>query len=105
MNIINLTPHKITFMREETITVPMSGIIARVAVKREQVGELNGLPICRSVFGEVKDLPEPKPDTVYIVSALVAQAVKGKRDDIYIVDDTVRDESGNIIGCRGLGVI
>lgn len=105
MNIINLTPHEITFMGNETITIPTSGIVARVAVKREQVGTLNGLPICRSVLGQVENMPEPKADTVYIVSAMVAQAVKGKRDDIYIVDDTVRDESGRIIGCRGLGVI
>ena len=105
MTIINLTPHEITFMGDEKNTIPTSGIVARVAVKREQVGTLNGLPIYRSVFGQVENLPDPKADTVYIVSAMVAQAVKGKRDDIYIVDDTVRDENGAIIGCRALGVI
>lgn len=105
MEIVNLTPHEIIFMGNKTITIPTSGIVARVAVKREQVGTLNGLPIYRSVLGQVENLPDPKADTVYIVSAIVAQAVKGKRDDIYIVDDTVRDENGRIIGCRALGVI
>lgn len=105
MEMVNLTPHEITFMGNETITIPTSGIVARVAVKREQVGALNGIPVHRSAFGQVENLPEPKADTVYIVSAMVAQAVKGKRDDIYIVDDTVRDDSGRIIGCRALGVI
>lgn len=105
MEMVNLTPHDITFMGNESITIPTSGIVARVAVKREQVGTLNGLPIYRSAFGQVENLPDPKADTVYIVSAMVAQAVKGTRDDIYIVDDTVRDENGRIIGCRGLGVI
>lgn len=105
MEIVNLTPHEITFMGKETITISTSGIVARVTVKREQIGTLNDLPIYRSVFGQVENLPDPKADTVYIVSAMVAQAVKGKRDDIYIVDDTVRDENGRIIGCRALGVI
>ena len=105
MTIINLTPHEITFMGDKKITIPASGNVARVAVKHEHVGTLNDLPIYRSVFGQVENLPEPKADTVYIVSAIVAQAVKGKRDDIYIVDDTVRDENGRIIGCRALGVI
>lgn len=112
MEIVNLTPHEITFMGGKKITIPASGNVARVSVKRKQVGTLNGLPIYRSVFGWVVNLPDPKPDTVYIVSAMVAQAVQGVcdyfyRDDIYIVDDKdiVRDENGRIIGCRGLGVI
>ena len=51
MEIVNLTPHEITFMGGKKITIPASGNVARVSVKRKQVGTLNGLPIYRSVFG------------------------------------------------------
>jgi len=52
-------------------------------------------------FGEVFDLPDPQPDTIFVVSALVAQAVP-ERQDVFIVDDAVRDDQGRIIGARAL---
>lgn len=102
MNIINLTPHAITIIAEDGTKTEFapSGVIARVAQIREQVGTLNGFPLYRNSFGEVVGLPEAKADTVYIVSALVAQAAKD-RDDLVIVDNTIRDENGRIIGARG----
>ena len=59
------------------------------------------VPVNQTRFGEVSDLPDPQPDTIYIVSALVAQAVPD-RQDVFIVDDSVRDEQGRIIGARAL---
>ena len=52
---------------------------------------------------DVYDLPSPQPDTIYIVSRLVAEATR--REDLYIVDDAVRDENGRIIGCRALASV
>jgi hypothetical protein len=52
-------------------------------------------------FGEVFDLPDPQPDTIFVVSALVAQAVP-ERQDVVIVDDAIRDDQGRIIGARAL---
>lgn len=102
MNIINLTPHSITLVAEDGTKTEFapSGIIARVAQIREQVGTLDGFPLYRNTFGEVVGLPEAVADTVFIVSALVAQAAKD-RDDLIIVDNTIRDENGRIIGARG----
>lgn len=85
---------------------PMSGSVPRCATTRVQVGTVtvNGVtvPINRTQFGDVDGLPAPALDTFYIVSALVAQAVKGTRDDVLIVDDAVRDDQGRIIGARAL---
>ena len=107
MKIINLTPHPINFLDAENrviLTVPSSGV-ARVAQRRETIGwvELDGmtLPVTRSVFGAVEGLPAPEAGTIYIVSAITAQAVP-EREDVLIVDDSVRDENGRIIGVRGL---
>lgn len=110
MKLINLTPHAINLMPQgmdgPTITIPSSGTVARCATARAQVGAVTvdgvTVPINRTQFGDVDGLPAPALDTFYIVSALVAQAVKGTRDDVLIVDDAVRDDQGRIIGARAL---
>lgn len=123
MKIINLTPHEINIhipnvwdmeglpnleMNVDhgitTVTIPASGTIARCKTERKVIGNIDGIQITSTVFGEVEGLPEPKEGVVYIVSSLVAQAAKD-RTDVFIPDDTVRDEQGNIIGCRSLGRI
>ena len=105
--IVNLTPHTINFVgQDNTIvaTIPSSGV-ARATQRREIVDTImaNGvtLPIARCTYGDVQGLPEPMDDTIYIVSAITAQAVP-TRPDVFIVDDSVRDENGRIIGVRGL---
>jgi hypothetical protein len=65
---------------------------------------IGGIPVNKSKFGEVENLPEPQEGTIYIVSALTAQAVP-ERKDVYITDDAVRDEQGRVIGCRALAHI
>ena len=111
MNIKNLTPHEIKLVLEngKTLSVPPSGVVVRCEVRRERVGSLlvDGMeiPINRTIFGEIQNLPEPQEGTVYLVSSIVAQAAVQQfphRDDIFIVDDTVRDEKGRIIGARAL---
>lgn len=107
MNIINLTPHAIHIMNgEKTIlrTFEPSGVIARATTERKQIGEIDGIPVFTTTFGVLEGLPESGDGTVYIVSALAAQAAKD-RNDIFIPDDAVRDENGRVIGCRSLGKI
>jgi hypothetical protein len=110
MNIINLTPHKINLMPEggPTVTIPPSGLVARCATSRVQVDTVTvdgiSIPVNQTRFGKVSDLPEPQPDTIYVVSALVAQAVP-ERQDVVIVDDAVRDDQGRIIGARALAYV
>lgn len=104
--IINATPHAVTLMGQDNtvlMTITASGICPRCSVTREVTGTINGIPVNRSVFGEVVGLPDYDPETIYIVSRLVAEAAK--RPDLYVVDDAVRDEQGRIIGCRALATI
>jgi len=77
----NLTPHAIHVRTERgDYTFSPSGQVARVAVTQEVIGDVVGIPIVKSAFGEVEGLPEPQPDTMYIVSTIVAQAVSGRAD-------------------------
>lgn len=105
--IVNLTPHTINFVgQDNTIvaSIPSSGV-ARVAQHREIVDTIVAdgitLPIARCTYGDVQGLPAPEAGTIYIVSAITAQAVP-ERPDVFIVDDSARDENGWIIGVRGL---
>ena len=134
VNIINCTPHDIVFIVEshiddefytiERFIIKKSGIVPRVkevenkidvfkaSVTREsdikEDGYDNGwnlyIDIMKKSFSEVEGLPEPKKDTYYVVSALVAGAAKN-RDDLLIPNDIIRDEEGRIIGCRSLAKI
>ena len=109
MRIVNLTPHALNLMPSgptgPVVTIPPSGQVARCAVDRVQVDTVTvdgiSVPVNQTWFGEVSDLPDPQPDTIYVVSALAAQAVP-ERLDVFIVDDAVRDEQGRIIGARAL---
>lgn len=102
--IVNCTPHAITFVdgKGETIrTIQPSGIIPRVATTYAVAGTIDGIPDEETVYGEVENLPEPEGNTILIVSALVANAVKN-RADLRIPGRQVRDENGRVIGCQSL---
>jgi len=107
MKIVNLTPHAINFVGEdgsELFEIVSDGVVARVATESVTIGNVNGIPVKKTMFGEVDDLPEPRPNTVYIVSSLVAQRCKD-REDVFIPNESVRDEKGRVIGCKSLGKI
>ena len=104
-NLINLTPHAINIINSETkITIEPSGVVARVSMKQEQIGTINDIPVFRNTYGKPEGLPEPKEDTYYIVSALLAQAVP-EREDVLITSNPIRDSEGRIIGCGALAHI
>ena len=129
VKIINCTPHDIVFIAKnhiddefyaiEKFIIEKSGIIPRLIESQEKVDTFKTevireyenekgwnlyIDIMKKSFNEVEGLPEPQENTYYIVSALVAGACKN-RDDLVVPNDIVRDEKGNIIGCRSLAKI
>lgn len=102
IEIINLTPHTINLSINGVMTpIPSTGL-ARCSEVTEEVGTVFGVRFVRKSFGEVTGLPEPKANTIYIVSAIVLNALNGSRDDVFIPADCVRDEQGRIVGCLSL---
>lgn len=104
MTIVNLTPHAINFLDESNrpiLTVQPSGVVARAKQTRTLCGTIAGIPVNQCAYGQVQGLPEPAKETIYVVSSITAQACP-ERPDVYIVDDSVRDENGRIIGVRAL---
>lgn len=74
---------------------------ARVAVRYDRDGDVDGIPVYRAVYGDVEGLPSPPQDGVYcVVSMLVAGACP--RPDVFSPGDLIRDDGGRPVGCRGL---
>jgi hypothetical protein len=108
--VINLTPHAISVYGSNSIedgpqaTYPASGTVARVAtvdLGSTRVGGFNTPPVVYELveYGWIENLPSPVENTLYIVSLVCALAVSG-RFDIVAPYDEVRDDKGQIIGCR-----
>lgn len=131
MKIVNLTPHTINFVDGEgrpLVTVEPSGRVARVTANTVTTGEVDvwadvfttihevllsldgaetpaetvGIPITGTTYGKVEGLPDPEEGTIYVVSSLVASRVPN-RTDVFIPNESVRDNQGRIIGCKSLG--
>ena len=100
MNIINCTPHEINLPGR---VIAPSGILPRVSEVRDTREPIEGIPVIAKTFGSIENLPDPEPDTIYVVSALAAQAAWATgRADVFCPGDPVRDEAGKIIGCQAL---
>ena len=101
-----MTPHDINILDEEekvVRTYPPSGGMIRLGVKTRKLTPLpDGTHRTATVYGEPVGLPEWKAGVVYIVSALVKQALP-LREDLLVPAEVVRDSGGNIIGCKSLG--
>ncbi len=106
----NYTPHAVTLYVGDLVLfeIPSHGC-ARCEEERTVLDEvgINGgrYPICRTTYGAVRGLPEPQAGVRYVVShpvALWAKFHDPDRRDLLVVDDAVRDDYGQVIGCRAL---
>lgn len=108
MNVINLTPHQVRSVAESCdVIIPASGQVARVATRARPAGyaRVTGtdqfVPLAYTEFGQVTGLPAQQEGTIYVVSQLVAQAAP-ERDDLWVPGDLIRDQHGQVVGCRRL---
>jgi hypothetical protein len=106
MKFVNLTPHAIHIIRADgtTDTVAPSGLVPRVAQTEVPVGSVDGIDVVSLVFGAPDVLPEREPDTYYIVSAMLASALREHNPSAdlshcLVPTRMVRDSAGRIIGC------
>ena len=109
---LNLTPHPIVIESDNgmRVTIPPSGVVARVATSETVVSEVGvdgtTVPVVVRQFGQVTGLPET--DEACIVSSLVLDAVRVQqpwRKRVYAPDTgatAIRDEAGRIIAVRRL---
>jgi hypothetical protein len=104
--LVNLTTHAIKIARPEgAIEIPPSGRIARARTIRKIIAfvEIDGIrvPINKTTFAELIDLPEPEPGALYIISIVALEAaLKLGRTDVVSPDEIVRGNIGEVLYCR-----
>jgi hypothetical protein len=104
MTLVNLTPHPINLLSEEgeALELQSSGV-ARIAMTAHQAGYIARYRLAFLKPGDIDGLPAPLPGVVYVVSALVAQAVPERAD--VVSPDTgpgaIRNAKGHIVAVRG----
>jgi hypothetical protein len=131
MTIKNLTPHPITICNDagEVIRTFQPEGLVRLKASTVNVGKIDGVNVTKTVFGEPEGLPEadvifPYCDnchscnptnckngngnvteigTYFIVSQLVKSALP-ERKDLLVPAEVIRDDKGQIIGCKSLGL-
>ncbi len=100
MNFVNLTPHQIS-LNDGRVFEP-SGIVPRV---QQFMSDFDGNGVAIQSFGEVENMPLPKADTIYIVSAMVLSALGKDRQDCVAPATnhakTIRNEKGHIVSVPG----
>ena len=103
VKLINLTPHPLNIIQgEDSLELPGVPLerAPRVEETIEEIGKIGDFPIRRkSLSKKIIGLPEPEDNTYFIVSSLVAQAAKDRRD--LLVPAPVRNERGQVVGCDG----
>lgn len=110
MNFVNLCPHPVTFQkldangRPHTVSIQPSRQTCRVSTENFSRDAIDGVPIQAQTFGEIYNLPDPEPNTVFIVSSIVLGALRllgSDRQDVIAPatgprDGALRDRQGNI---------
>lgn len=110
VKISNLTPHTVTIVDDNGNVVRQyeSEGLARSAQQSVVCGELDGIELVKTVFGKVDGLPQYQEDVYYIVSAITVNAAKAEgrtTSDLLVVSDTIRNEQGQIVGCKRFAVM
>lgn len=99
--VVNLTPHAINVVGYEEI--PAAGVVPRVAMQTKVIDFVAGLPLSITDYGEVQWLPEKMEGVSFIVSKMLKDACPDRYDLLYPAE-LVRDDKGNIVGCKSLGL-
>ena len=109
---LNLTPHAIVIQGDDgnSVTIPPSGMVARVATTETVVSVVGvgntTVPVVTRQFGQVTGLPET--DEACLVSSLVFEAIRLQqpwRKRVFAPDTgatAIRDDAGRIVAVRQL---
>lgn len=107
--LVNLTPHPIAIYGNRPAedgpeeVIPPSGTVVRIATVDlgTNLSAHSGRSYELVEYGHAHDLPQPAAGTDYVVSLVVALAMRG-RGDLLAPYLEVRNEQGTMIGCRFL---
>ena len=102
---VNLIGHDITISGHATL--PKCDNPCYVETQQMIIGKLAGVPIAKTEFMKIMNLPDPEDGTYYIVSRIAMDYVPFKREDVFCVDTgptAIRDENGQVIAVTQLSI-
>jgi len=102
---VNLIGHDITISGHATLA--KSEKPCRVETEQIIIGKLAGIPIAKTDFMKLVNLPDPEDGTYYIVSRLSMDYIPFDREDVFCVDtgpSAVRDENGQVVAVTQLSI-
>lgn len=111
IQLVNLTSHKVN-IEIDGVSVPLKRApfnqIARVVkdvLSQEYIDtEAGRILLNRYTNCRVENLPEPKDNTLYIVSMQVILMVSGRKDIVH-PDGLIRNHDRMVDGCKSLSII
>lgn len=102
---VNLIGHEITISGHATL--PKADKPCRVETEQMVIGKLAGIPIVKTEFKKLVNLPDPEDGTYYIVSRLCMDYIPFIREDVFCVDTgstAIRDENGQVVAVTQLSI-
>lgn len=125
--LINLTPHPINLVDKDgnvLKTLPASGWELRLSSSTVPVGDVDGWPTSKTVFGAAEvvksknwngqEAPEFAPldefgarhdkNPMHYIVSMLAKSAHPDAVNLYVPSEVVRDANGNVVGCQSLGL-
>lgn len=102
---VNLIGHDITISGHGTL--PKAEKPCYVETEQLIIGKLSGIPIAKTEFKKLVNLPDPEDGTYYIVSRISMDYVPFVREDVFCVDTgptAIRDQSGQVVAVTQLSI-
>ena len=101
---VNLIGHEITISGYATL--PKCEKPCYVDTNQMIIGKLANIPIAKTEFNRVVNLPEPELGTYYIVSRVTMDYIPFKREDVFCVDTgpTAIRENGQVVAVTQLSI-
>lgn len=102
---VNLIGHEITISGYGTL--PKSEKPCFVETEQMIIGKISGVPIAKTEFKKIVNLPDPEDGTYYIVSRITMDYVPFDREDVFCVDtgsSAIRDENGQVVSVTQLSI-
>ena len=100
----NLLGHEITISGYGTL--PKCENPCYVETNQIIIGNLANIPIAKTEFNKIINLPEPEEGTYYIVSRITMDYVPFDREDVFCVDTgpTAIRENGQVVAVTQLSI-
>jgi hypothetical protein len=101
--LVNLIGHEITIAGYATL--PKADKPCYVKTNQIIIGKIDGIPIAKTEFDSIVNLPDPEDGVYYIVSRISMDYVPFNREDVLCVDTgttALRDENGQVIAVTQL---